>query len=120
MPAILFFAIFLVGKDVGHRAQRANSTSIGRTFDHDVGDQWMKNLTNLEHQRTKFAVVVLMREEDLVTRRWMGEGGAKNTTIFLLSDGMNVNSLQKVSGNVYGVTVQSNMTRDAGDCNFLS
>lgn len=61
-----------------------------------------------------------MREEDLVTRRWMGEGKSEETTIFLLSDGKNVNSLQKVVGNMYGLTVLSNASRDAGACNFLS
>ena len=59
-----------------------------------------------------------MREEDLVTRRWMGDGKVEDTTIFLLSDNMNVNSLHKVGGNMYGLAIQSNATRDAGAYNI--
>ena len=123
LPAILFFAVFLAGKGVGHRAQQDTHKFISSTSDHDAKAldlQWVKNLTNLKHRRTKFAVVFLMREEDLVTRHWMGEGKLEETTIFLLSDGKNVNSLQNVGGNIYGLTVQSNTSKNAGACNFLS
>ena len=122
LPAIFFIAVFLAGSGVGRRAQRGKSAVIDSTFDHDAKAldlQWVKNLTNLNHQRTKFAVVFLMRVEDLVTRRWMGEGKSNKTTIFLLSDGKDVNSLQKVVGNMYGLTVLSNASRDAGACNLL-
>ena len=115
------YAAFLAGRSKEKRAQLVNSTYISSTFGHDAKTldlQWVKNLTNLKHQRTKFAVVVLMREEDLVTSRWMGDGKVEDTTIFLLSDYMNVNSLHKVGGNMYGLTVQSNATRDAGACNI--
>ena len=86
LPAFLFFAVFLVGNSVEKRAQWANSTLLSSTFGHDAKTldlQWIKNLTTLKHQRTKFAVVVLMQKEEFVTRRWMGDGRVDDTTIFL-------------------------------------
>lgn len=121
LQAFLFYAVFLVGSSVEYRAQWANNTFSSSTFGHNdmtVDLQWVKNLTNLKHQSTKFAVVVLMREENLLTRRWMGDKRVESTTIFLLSDDMNVNSLHKVGGNMYGLNIQSNTTRDAGACNI--
>ena len=95
----------------------SNSSIIEMLSNHDEKPlelQWAKNLTKLKHQRTKFAVSVLMREEDLVTRRWMGDKRVEDTTIFLFSDGIDVNSLQKVDRNTYGLTIQSNMPRNEG------
>ena len=119
LPAFMLYAVFLFGRGVENHMQQANSklnSTIVVTF-HDAKQldlQWAKNLTKLKHQRTKFAVSVLTREEDLVTRRWMGDKRVEDTTIFLLSDGVDVNSLQKVDGSMYGLTVKSNTARDAG------
>ena len=116
----MLYTVFLLGRGVGIHTEQAksqlNSTSLG-TFHHDAKPlelQWAKNLTKLKHQRTKFAVSVLMREEDLVTRRWMGDKRVEDTTLFLFSDGNDINSLQKVDRNTYGLTIQSNLSRDAG------
>ena len=95
----------------------SNSSIIKMLSNHDEKPlelQWAKNLTKLKHQRTKFAVSVLMREEDLVTRRWMGDTRVEDTTLFLFSDGIDVNSLQKVDRNMYGLTIQSNTPRNEG------
>ena len=119
--AIMLYTVFLLGRGVEIHMQLAksnsNSSIIKMLSNHDEKPlelQWAKNLTKLKHQRTKFAVSVLTREEDLVTRRWMGDKRVEDTTIFLLSDGVDVNSLQKVDGSMYGLTVKSNTARDAG------
>ena len=98
----------MVGRSVGKCAQWANSTFLSSTFSHDAKTldlQWVKYLTTLKHSRTKYAVVVHVWEVDLITRRWMGDGRVEDTTIFLHSDDVNVNCLDKVGSNMYGLTV---------------
>ena len=122
----MLYTVFLLGRGVEIHMQLAksnsNSSIIEMLSNHDEKPlelQWAKNLTKLKHQRTKFAVSVLMREEDLVTRRWMGDKRVEDTTLFLFSDGNDINSLQKVDRNTYGLTIQSNLTRDAGAWIFV-
>ena len=122
----MLYTVFLLTRGVEIRMQQAksnsNSTIVKMLFNHDKNQldlQWAKNLTNLKHQKTKFAVSVLTREEDLFTMRWMGDKRVKDTTIFLFSDGNDINSLQKVDRNTYGLTIQSNLTRDAGAWIFV-
>lgn len=118
---LLVYGVFLVGRDVENHSRLPNSilnsTASTMTFDtRQLDGQWVKNLTKLSYRKTKLAISVLMREKDFVTMRWMVDERVKDTTIFLLSDGVDVNSLQKVDRNMYGITLQSNTTREAGAC----
>lgn len=131
--ATVILTVFLVGTGVGSYIQRDNNSfdskllkeyqynSTAITFNHDTkhyGSQWVQNLTNLRHERTKFALGVMMKDEDFTRMHWMGDGGVKDTTIFYITDRIDLNSVQKLDDNMYGLTFQSNTTRDAGALTF--
>jgi len=131
--ASVILTIFLVGMGVGTTIRRDNNSfdskllkeyqynSTANTFNQDTKHydlQWVQNLTNLRHERTKFAVGVLMKDEDFTRLHWMGDGGVKDTTIFFVTDSIDLNSVQKLDDNMYGLTFQSNTTKEAGALYF--
>lgn len=133
VKASVILTIFLLGAGVGTHVQRLNYSldskllkeyqynSTAGTFDHDTkhyGSQWVQNLTDLRHERTKFAVGILMKDEDFTRMHWMGDGRVKDTTIFFITDSIDLNSVQKLDGDMYGLSFQSNTTRDAGALTF--
>ena len=81
---------------------------------------WSSNLTDIHHHPTKYAIGILMVEADFVTFQWMDDDSLQDTTIFLVHDDDDFDSLREVGSRMYGLSVNSTSARDAGACNGVS
>lgn len=71
-------------------------------------------MIDIQQRPTKYAIGVLMVDEDLVTFSWMGDERLNDTTIFLVHDDDDFNSLREVEPRIYTVSISSNASKAAG------
>lgn len=130
LSAALVFSVALLNVDIHSLktplrklvlAQPLNDTSLGSNAESPADEEYLVELDpqwslmiDIQQRPTKYAVGVLMVDEDLVTFSWMGDERLNDTTIFLVHDDDDFNSIREVEPRIYTLSISSNASKSAG------